>query len=431
MAARSTKSKKDNNNSNDELFEALALLEKERGIPVDYMISQISKAILIACKNTYGSNENVDIVMNPEQKIFSVKLKKRVVDEVENPAEEITLPEALQYDKRAYVGGEITIKLDPKEFGRIAVQTPRSVIRQGIRDGEKGQMLLEFQSKKQELVTAVVEKIDNKTGAATVRIGKAEAVLPKSEQVGQDNLKEGDLVKIYVLDVKETEKGPKAYISRTHPDFVKRLFEQEVPEIFDGIVEIKSVSREAGSRTKLAVCSKDKEIDAVGACIGAKGSRVATIVEELGGEKIDIVEYSDDIEKFVAAALSPATAISVVVTDPVEHTCKVTVPDGQLSLAIGNKGQNARLAAKLTGWKIDIRPESGFYGEEEEPVVTAKEEETAEPAKEEPVAETPVQQETVEAPAKPKRQINNDIDIDALVDNIVADFDFGDDEEEE
>lgn len=431
MAARSTKSKKDNNNSNDELFEALALLEKERGIPVDYMISQISKAILIACKNTYGSNENVDIVMNPEQKIFSVKLKKRVVDEVENPAEEITLPEALQYDKRAYVGGEITIKLDPKEFGRIAVQTSRSVIRQGIRDGEKGQMLLEFQSKKQELVTAVVEKIDNKTGAATVRIGKAEAVLPKSEQVGQDNLKEGDLVKIYVLDVKETEKGPKAYISRTHPDFVKRLFEQEVPEIFDGIVEIKSVSREAGSRTKLAVCSKDKEIDAVGACIGAKGSRVATIVEELGGEKIDIVEYSDDIEKFVAAALSPATAISVVVTDPVEHTCKVTVPDGQLSLAIGNKGQNARLAAKLTGWKIDIRPESGFYGEEEEPVVTAKSEETAEPAKEEPTAETPVQQETAEETEKPKRQINNDIDIDALVDNIIADFDFGDDEEEE
>lgn len=431
MAARSTKSKKDNNNSNDELFEALALLEKERGIPVDYMISQISKAILIACKNTYGSNENVDIVMNPEQKIFSVKLKKRVVDEVENPAEEITLPEALQYDKRAYVGGEITIKLDPKEFGRIAVQTSRSVIRQGIRDGEKGQMLLEFQSKKQELVTAVVEKIDNKTGAATVRIGKAEAVLPKSEQVGQDNLKEGDLVKIYVLDVKETEKGPKAYISRTHPDFVKRLFEQEVPEIFDGIVEIKSVSREAGSRTKLAVCSKDKEIDAVGACIGAKGSRVATIVEELGGEKIDIVEYSDDIEKFVAAALSPATAISVVVTDPVEHTCKVTVPDGQLSLAIGNKGQNARLAAKLTGWKIDIRPESGFYGEEEEPVVTAKAEETAEPAKEEPAAETPVQQETAEETEKPKRQINNDIDIDALVDNIIADFDFGDDEEEE
>lgn len=431
MAARSTKSKKDNNNSNDELFEALALLEKERGIPVDYMISQISKAILIACKNTYGSNENVDIVMNPEQKIFSVKLKKRVVDEVENPAEEITLPEALQYDKRAYVGGEITIKLDPKEFGRIAVQTSRSVIRQGIRDGEKGQMLLEFQSKKQELVTAVVEKIDNKTGAATVRIGKAEAVLPKSEQVGQDNLKEGDLVKIYVLDVKETEKGPKAYISRTHPDFVKRLFEQEVPEIFDGIVEIKSVSREAGSRTKLAVCSKDKEIDAVGACIGAKGSRVATIVEELGGEKIDIVEYSDDIEKFVAAALSPATAISVVVTDPVEHTCKVTVPDGQLSLAIGNKGQNARLAAKLTGWKIDIRPESGFYGEEEEPVVTAKTEETAEPAKEEPAAETPVQQETAEETEKPKRQINNDIDIDALVDNIITDFDFDDDEEEE
>lgn len=432
MAARTTKSKKDNKkNSDDELFEALALLEKERGIPVDYMINQISKAILIACKNTYGSNENVDIVMNPDQKIFSVKLRKRVVDEVENPAEEITLPEALQYDKKAYVGGEISIKLDPKEFGRIAVQTSRSVIRQGIRDGEKGQMLLEFQSKKQELVTAVVEKIDNKTGAATVRIGKAEAVLPKSEQVGQDNLKEGDHIKIYVLDVKETEKGPKAYISRTHSDFVKRLFEKEVPEIFDGIVEIKSVSREAGSRTKLAVWSKDKEIDAVGACIGAKGSRVAAIVEELGGEKIDIVEYSDDIEKFVAAALSPATAISVTVTDPVEHVCKVTVPDGQLSLAIGNKGQNARLAAKLTGWKIDIRPESGFYGEEEEPSVTTvkAEEKTEEPSGQETADETPAQQETAEIPAKPKRQINNDIDIDALVDNIMAGFDDSEEEE--
>lgn len=419
MAARTTKSKKDNKkNSDDELFEALALLEKERGIPVDYMINQISKAILIACKNTYGTNENVDIVMNPDQKIFSVKLRKKVVDEVENPADEITLAEALQYDKKAFVGGEIAIKLDPKEFGRIAVQTSRSVIRQGIRDGEKGQMLLEFQSKKQELVTAVVEKIDNKTGAATVRIGKAEAVLPKSEQVGQDNLKEGDLVKIYVLDVKETEKGPKAYISRTHPDFVKRLFEQEVPEIFDGIVEIKSVSREAGSRTKLAVCSKDKEIDAVGACIGAKGARVAAIVEELGGEKIDIVEYSDDIEKFVAAALSPATAISVVVTDPDEHTCKVTVPDGQLSLAIGNKGQNARLAAKLTGWKIDIRPESGFYGEEEEPAAPAvKAEEN--------------QEEDAQQDIKPKREINNDIDIDALIDNIIADIDDGGEYEEE
>ena len=268
--------------------------------------------------------------------------------------------------------------LNTKEFGRIAAQTARNIIRQGIRDGERGQMMQEFQSKHQELVTALVERIDPRTGAATLRIGKAEAVLPKSEQVGGEELKEGDHVKVYVVDVRETEKGPRAMISRTHPDLVKRLFETEVPEIYDGTVEIKAVSREAGSRTKLAVVSHNADVDAVGACIGARGARVSSIVNELGGEKIDIVEYSDDPAKFIASALSPATVLSVVTAEDGSHACRVTVPDSQLSLAIGNKGQNARLAAKLTGWKIDIKPESGFYGEEE----------TAEPkAEEEPAAE--------------------------------------------
>ena len=210
-----------------------------------------------------------------------------------------------------------------------------------------------------------MERIDPRTGAISLRLGKAEAVLPKNEQIGGENVKEGDYIKVYVVDVRETEKGPKAIISRTHPDLVKRMFETEVPEIYDGTVEIKAVSREAGSRTKLAVMSHNPDVDAVGACIGTRGSRVSEIVDELGGEKIDIVEYSDEPEKFIAAALSPANVLSVETAADGSRSCKVTVPDNQLSLAIGNKGQNARLAAKLTGWKIDIKPESGFYGEEE------------------------------------------------------------------
>ena len=232
----------------------------------------------------------------------------------------------------------------------------------------------EFQSKHQELVSALVERIDPRSGAASLRIGKAEAVLPKSEQVGNEVLKEGDHIKVYVVDVKETERGPRAMISRTHPDLVKRLFETEVPEIYDGTVEIKAVSREAGSRTKLAVLSHNADVDAVGACIGSRGARVSNIVNELNGEKIDIIEYSEDPAKFIAASLSPADVLSVVVTDEDARACRVTVPDSQLSLAIGNKGQNARLAAKLTGWKIDIKPESGFYGEEPEEVYTVQEE---------------------------------------------------------
>jgi N utilization substance protein A len=348
---------------NKEFFEALALLEKEKGIPTDFMLDRIHKAIMTACKNNYG-NEDVLIDINPEKNRFEVYLRKTVVEEVLDPNKEIYLDAAKEIDKKAELGSLVNIKLDTKQFGRVAAQTARNIIRQGIRDSERGQMMQEFQSKQQELVSGLVERIDPRSGAVTLRIGKAEAVLPKGEQVGTENIKEGDHVKVYVVDVRETEKGPKAIISRTHPDLVKRLFEKEVPEIFDGVVEIKAVSREAGSRTKLAVLSHNPEVDAVGACIGARGARVSGIVEELGGEKIDIVEYNEDPVKFVAAALSPANVIGVEIVDPEAKACKVTVPDSQLSLAIGNKGQNARLAAKLTGWKIDIRPESGFYGEE-------------------------------------------------------------------
>ncbi len=350
---------------NAEFFEALKLLEKEKGIDGAYLLEKIQAAIILAVKKDFGGKENIVVKTDANTGEFAVSLFKRVVDEVEDPDEEMIVEEAVKYQPTAKVGDTVEIKLETRQFGRIAAQTAKHVIRQGIREAERGQKFLEFQRHTQELVTALVSRVDPRTGAATVEIGKSEAVLPKAEQVGDEQLREGMRVKVYVVDVKETEKGPRVLISRTHPGLVKRLFEMQVPEIFDGTVEIKAVSREAGSRTKLAVQAHDENVDAVGACIGAKGIRVAEIVEELGGEKIDIIEYSDEPEQFIAAALAPAKVVGVEIDPDGNKACRVTVPDAQLSLAIGNKGQNARLAARLTGWKIDIRPESGFYGEDE------------------------------------------------------------------
>ena len=318
---------------------------------------------------------NGEFKVDPEKNSFDAKLVKTVVDEVFDPNFEVTVEEAQQINKRKkfIVGDEIEVPIDPKHLGWTSVSSARNVIRQGIRQGEKGQTLIEFQSKLGEIVTATVERIDPKSGVATIKIGKSEATLPKSEQLGHDDLKEGDHIKVYIADVKDNERGPHAIISRTHPGLVKRLFEQEVPEIYDGVVEIKSISREAGSRTKMAVYSSNPDVDAIGSCIGNKGARVNKIVEELGGEKIDIVLYSDDPEKYISAALSPASVCKVEITDEETKSCRATVPDGQLSLAIGNKGQNARLAARLTGWRIDIRPESGFYGEDEDDEPKAEE----------------------------------------------------------
>ena len=353
-------------NRSKELFEALALMEKERGIPVEFMIAQIEKAIITGCKNTYGGNDDVLINIDPAKGSFSVYLKKTVVEEVTDKNREILLDDARKLSKTAMPGDTVGIKLDPRDFGRIAVQTARNIIRQGIRDGEKGQALAEYRSKLREIVTARVEQVDPKTGNATIRLGKSIAVLPKNEQINGEVITEGSDIKVFIVDVKTGGKEPRAIISRTHPDLVKRLFESEVPEIFDGVVEIKSISREAGSRTKIAVCSSDENVDAVGACIGPKGQRVSTIVDVLGGEKIDIIEYSEDPVKYISAALSPAEVVKIDIDPENDKTCKATVPDSQLSLAIGNKGQNVRLAAKLTGWKIDIRPESGFFGENED-----------------------------------------------------------------
>ena len=249
------------------------------------------------------------------------------------------------------------------DFGRIAAQTAKHVIRQGIKDAERDKTYAEFQSKNQELVSAKVVRVNPKTGSVTVEIGNSEAMLPKAEMIPDEILDEGDNIKVFIVDVRESEKGPRAMISRTHPGLVRRMFELEVPEIFDGTIEIKAISREAGSRTKIAVYSKDENVDAVGSCIGQRGARISKILDELNPEKIDIIKYSEDPVEFIKEALSPAKVLSVELDTDGQKVCKATVPDGQLSLAIGNKGQNVRLAARLTGWKIDIRPESGFYGE--------------------------------------------------------------------
>ncbi len=356
---KKSKKKEQPENSSAEIFKSLDLLEKERGIPVDFMLDRIKKAIVTACKNSYG-NEDCTVEADPARGVFQVYLNKTVVEDVENQGKEIPLEKARAINPAVGVGETVAVPLDTKEFGRISAMTARNIIRQGIRDGERSQMLQEFESKHQELVTAVVDQIDPRTGSATVTIGKAEAVLMKSEQVPGETLRVGDHIKVYVADVRDTERGPRAIISRIHPDLVRRLFEAEVPEIYDGTVEIKAIAREAGSRTKIAVVSHNPDVDAVGSCIGAKGMRVNSIVEELGGEKIDIVEYNDDPCKFIASALSPANVLEVVPAEDGSHACKACVPDDQLSLAIGNKGQNARLAARLTGWKIDIKPQSEF-----------------------------------------------------------------------
>jgi len=352
--------------ANKEFFEALALMEQEKGISAEYLAEKISNAIITAVKKEYGGREIVFCDIDLEKQKMKVYVRKEVVEEVEDIYSQLTLEQARTHKKNAVVGSHIDIALDTKNFGRIMAQTCKHVIRQGIKEAEKGQTLADFQSHNRELVTATVERIDPKTGNATINLGRGEAVLLKTEQVPDEVLHEGDQVKVYVVDVKDGEKGPKAIISRTHPGLVKRLFEMEVPEIFDGTIEIKAVSRQAGAKSKLAVYSQNEEIDAVGACIGQRGARVNKIVEELAGEKIEIVKYSDDPVAFVSEALSPAKVVSVEILSEEPKTCRATVPDSQLSLAIGNKGQNVRLAARLTGWKIDIRPESGFYGEDEE-----------------------------------------------------------------
>lgn len=360
--------------SSKDLFEALYLFEKEKNIPVSYMCEKIRKAISAAVKGSHNGNDNVIVNIDPEKEVFEVYVCQTVAEELDERTKGhcILLEQAQKIDPNAEIGQVVRVRLETKQFGRIAAMTAKHVIRQGIRDMEREQVYTELQSRNQELVTGDVERVDPKSGVAIVKIGKVDVVLPKSEQIPGEVILPGKPLKVYVVDVRELQqpseggsgdRAPKATISRTHPGLVKRLFETEVPEIFDGTVEIKAVSREAGSRTKLAVWSNDENVDPIGACIGPRGARVSAIVEELNGEKIDIINYSEDPAEFIAKALSPANVLSVVIDESAPRACRVTVPDDQLSLAIGNKGQNARLAARLTGWKIDIRPESAAEAE--------------------------------------------------------------------
>ena len=342
------------------------MLEAERGLSAEYLLEKIKNAIVIAVKKDYDvEDDNVAVEIDPETGKFNVNLLKHIVEEVENPNTEISLEDALAKKKTSKVGTDFIIPLKTKDFGRIAAQTAKHVIRQGLKEAERSQMYAEMQGNTHEIVSATVTNLDMVRGIVTLELSKGGvATLPRNEQVPGEEYYEGQHLQVYVVDVRETERGPRKKISRTHPGLVKRMFEMEVPEIYDGTVEIKAISREAGARTKMAVWSKDENVDPVGACIGPRGARVAKIVDELGGEKIDIVRWSEDPAAFISEALSPAKVVDVELLDGENRAAKVTVPDHQLSLAIGNRGQNARLTARLTGYSIDIRPESGYYGEE-------------------------------------------------------------------
>ena len=347
---------------NAEFFAAIEQLEKEKGIPQDYMLDKIAQALLAAYKrDNAGAVDNVFIEPDCEKKEFRMFVRKTVVEAVEDPAEEISFDEAKKISKKVGIGDVVNIDIETRDFGRIAAQTAKQVIIQGIREAERGVVFREFTSKEHEIITALVTRTDPRSGGASIEItganDKTEVYIAAKELIPGEVLKEGDRIKIYVVEVKRSDRGPQIIISRTHPGLVRRLFEIEVPEIHDGIVEIMSIAREAGSRTKIAVSTNDENVDPIGACVGPRGNRVAAIVEEIRGEKIDIVKYSENMGEYVAAALAPADVVSVE-TDEEERTCRVVVADDQLSLAIGKDGQNARLAAKLTGFKIDIKPAS-------------------------------------------------------------------------
>ena len=347
---------------NAEFFEAIADIEREKGIPREYMYSKIHQAMLTAFrKDMPESGDNIEIIMDEAKRKIEMVLKKTVVETVEDPNLEITLDAAHKITKRAKLGDVVSVPVETKKFGRIAAQAAKQVIIQGIREAERGIIYEEFTSKEHEILTGVVSHVEPRNGSVSIRISSnsefTEAMLAPNERIRTEALREGDRIKVYVVEVRNSTRGPQVLISRTHPGLVKRLFELEVPEIYDGTVEIKSIAREAGSRTKMAVLSNDPDVDPIGACVGPKGGRVASIVNELCGEKIDIIKYSEIPEEYIAASLSPSEVLSVTMLED-GKSCRVVVPDNQLSLAIGKEGQNARLAAKLTGYKIDIKSKS-------------------------------------------------------------------------
>lgn len=360
---------------NKEFFEALAQIAEEKGIPEESITGAIEAALLTAYKKTYGSDQNVRVEIDKEEESISIYLRRDVVAEVENPDVEISVEEAKEIDPDYEEGDYIDFEIEPAEFGRIAATSARQVAQQRFKEAERNMIYEDFSDKVGEVLTGKIQRMQR--GTIYVNVGRAEGILKEKEQVPGENFSVNDRIKVYITDVKKTTTGPQVFLSRSHPGLVRRLFEMEVPEIEEGLVEIKNIAREAGSRTKIAVYTEDENIDPVGACVGARGGRVQAVVDELFDEKIDIINWSDDPYELITNVLSPANVEHVDI-DEEEKIANVVVPDHQLSLAIGKSGQNVRLAAKLCGWKIDIKShtqaeEAGFELEEEQADVEGEE----------------------------------------------------------
>lgn len=365
---------------NREFIKAVEELEKEKEISKDILIEAIESALVSAYKKNYGTSQNVRVNIDREEGDINVFMKKDVVEEVWEDLIEISLEDALEIDSRYKIGDAIEYQVTPKDFGRIAAQTAKQVVVQRIREAERGMIFEDYVNRQGEIINGQIHRINNDT--IFINMGKTEGILAATEQVPGETYDINERIKVFIMDVKKTTKGPQVYLSRSHPGLVKRLFELEVPEIQDGVVEIKNISREAGSRTKMAVYALEENVDAVGACVGPRGSRVQVVVDELFGEKIDIITWSDDPESLISSALSPAKVERVIVSEE-QKTAIAVVPDYQLSLAIGKEGQNVRLAAKLCGWKIDIKSNSQYFAEESE-IVEYEEAEEIPPEYDEP-----------------------------------------------
>lgn len=348
---------------NTELINALDQIEKEKNIRKEILLEAIENSLLAACKNHYGKADHIQVKMDPQTGAVAVYAEKTVVEQVKDPVVEIALEQARQQDPNYEIGDIVSIEVTPQNFGRIAAQKAKQVVVQKIREEERKVLFEEYYAREKEMITGIVQRCNGNT--VSINLGKVDAVLTEAEQVKGERFRPTERIKLYVLEVKDTTKGPRIIVSRSHPELVKRLFEAEVAEIQQGLVEIKSIAREAGSRTKIAVYAKDSDIDAVGACVGMNGARVNAIVTELKGEKVDIVQWEEDPCVLIEHALNPAKVVSVKVNATQEKTAQVIVPDHQLSLAIGKEGQNARLAARLTGYKIDIKSESQVAKKEE------------------------------------------------------------------
>ncbi|MGI6731368.1 MAG: transcription termination factor NusA [Anaerovoracaceae bacterium] len=396
---------------NKEFMLAVEQLEKEKEISKDLLLEAIESALVSAYKKNYGTSQNVRVNIDKESGNIQVFMRKDVVSEVEDELTQISLEEAKEIDVKYEDGDVVEFQVTPKNFGRIAAQTAKQVVVQRIREAERSMIYDDYSNRQSEIITGVIERVSNDT--VFINMGKTEGILAPTEQVQGEKYLINSRIKVYIMDVKKSTKGPQIYLSRSHPGLVKRLFELEVPEIQEGIVEIKSISREAGSRTKMAVYSSDENVDAVGACVGTRGTRVQAIVDELFGEKIDIINWSDDPQKLISSALSPAKVEKVIIDDE-GKSATVIVPDYQLSLAIGKEGQNVRLAAKLCGWKIDIKSHTQYF-ENEENIEFIEEEED-------------IEYIDVDAETEEIEYVDDDITIVEDYDDIEEDYEGNDDE---